>query len=134
MSQACEEANMNLSPQKFSFNPKSYLSREEQRLVQNTCIDGELPHGITDIISEVCRTIGIGVPTVSDLEMASKIVVALPAERIPKTAPLNSFNGIWLLTESFLLQGKDPGIIERGASNALLMAGMFNEWPGIRNL
>jgi hypothetical protein len=50
-----------------------------------------------------------------DIEMAAKIIGAIPASRIPCQVGFTHPQPLWLLTESYLLQNKDTTPIHAGA-------------------
>jgi hypothetical protein len=59
-------------------------------------------------------------PTYNDIKIAANIIGALPLKRIPRIIDKEStIHPIWLLTESWILQGKDPLPIHRASLKLL---------------
>ena len=114
------------------FNSKSELSRPEQQAVHGHRMSQEDYGRAFPLLSEACRTVGLGLPNHSDVEMAAKILGALPESRIPRAVepslePSDKPHALWLLTESYILQGKDPAPIHLGAMKSILGGGLFDK-------
>lgn len=63
--------------------------------------------------------------------MAAKMLGSLPESRIPREssvdlAVIKPPHALWLMTEAYLLQGKDPAPIHEASIKAMLGGNLFN--------
>ena len=94
----------------------SELSDEERRIVlQYQYGADDLAHAYR-LLHECTAMLELPEPGEGDLAIAARILGALPKQRLPQTvAGHPDIHPTWLLTESWLLQGKDPSVIHIAA-------------------
>ncbi|MEW5896514.1 MAG: hypothetical protein AB1668_02375 [Nanoarchaeota archaeon] len=96
------------------------LTREEFDAVQRHSYTQDQYGEAFRHVSDAVRSIGLGqLPDASDVDMAAKIIGAL-GERVPRKFKETSPHELWLLTESYHLQGKDTTPIMEAALRIML--------------
>ncbi len=76
--------------------------------------------------SEIEKNAAGIIPTREDSRMMVRILGALPENRIPKEIDGNGPHKLWLLTEAYILQGKNPDKIHEAALAAMTRGNMKN--------
>jgi len=105
----------------FELQDKSELTYAEQKVVHTTAWSSrEFGHAY-QLLRECSEFFALPVPEESDIEMAAKVIAALPTERLPKTVQGKvDIHPTWLMTESWILQGKDPTPIHIAALKVMI--------------
>ena len=91
------------------FQSSSELSPQEQTKVQHSKWTPDKYAIAYRLLTDSSSFLGFPAPNDDDVEMAAKVISALPANRIPKAADgTEDIHPTWLLTEAWILQGRDP--------------------------
>ena len=74
-------------------------------------------------VSDAVSGIGLGsLPDQSDVDVAARLIGAL-GDRVPREVDGASPHKMWLLTEAYLLQGKDAALIMEASLRGMLGGG-----------
>ncbi len=111
------DSTINKSRQSDAANLKlqakgSELSAEERRKV---AAFEPAVEDISNARKSLAQNAAMVKPNQDDIIVAAKIIGALPDERIPKDINGEGVHKLWLLTESYILQGKDTGPLHQSS-------------------
>jgi hypothetical protein len=99
---------------------ESELTAEQQERVNKQIVLAKHFAEAYRLLMDCSAALELSCPTPSDLETAAKILGALNEDRLPQTVQgERSVHPTWLLTESLILQGKDPAPIHEAALRLL---------------